>query len=85
MATRRLDKVPDGLRWYTPTHRLWVVGKGDGIIVLSRRDHPSFIVASDDQSEAEKEAGRIINHTMIHLGRQHGHRSRTSSKATGLS
>lgn len=50
------------INWYTPVHKLYVMGKGpDGTIYAGRLKHPAFLVAGDNQAEVEREAGRLIN------------------------
>lgn len=47
--------------WYTPTHRLYTVGKHDGAFFAGRMKAPAFLIQGDTQAEVELEAGRLIN------------------------
>lgn len=50
------------INWYTPTHRLYAVGKGSsGAFYAGRTKAPAFLIQGDNQAEVEREAGRLIN------------------------
>jgi hypothetical protein len=55
-----LRKLP--ITWYTPTHRLYTVGKGpSGAFYAGRIKVPAFLIQGDTQAEVELEAGKLIN------------------------
>jgi hypothetical protein len=55
-----LSKLP--ITWYTPTHRLYAIGKGSsGAFYAGRKKKPTFLIQGDSQAEIELEAGRLIN------------------------
>lgn len=50
------------INWYTPSHRLFTVGKGgSGSFYAGRVKAPAFLIQGDTQAEVELEAGRLIN------------------------
>lgn len=58
-----LRKLP--INWYTPTHKLYVIGKGtSGAFYAGRIKEPAFLIQGDTQAEIEREAGRLINATL---------------------
>lgn len=50
------------IRWYTPPHKLYTIGKGpSGAFYAGRIKAPAFLIRGDTQAEIEKEAGRLLN------------------------
>jgi hypothetical protein len=48
--------------WFTPTHRLYTVGKdGRGGFFAGRMKKPAFLIFGNTQAEVELEAGKLIN------------------------
>jgi hypothetical protein len=54
---RKLGRID----WYTPTHRLYTVGKGQDLFFAGRVKNPAFLICGDTQAEVELEAGKLIN------------------------
>jgi hypothetical protein len=54
---RKLGRI----NWYTPTHRLYRIGKGQDLFFAGRIKKPEFLICGDTQAEVELEAGRLIN------------------------
>lgn len=48
--------------WYTPTHRLYTIGKGqNGGFFAGRIKSPALLIRGETQAEVELEAGKLIN------------------------
>lgn len=72
MAVRTITKTPKKgieVQWFTPSHRLFVIGKGGDKFYASRGPEPTFLVEGDTQAEVEQEAGRLINAFTIKAAR----------------
>ena len=74
--------IDKDIRWFTPMHRMWTTGRGpDGRFYYGRVKTPSFLISSESQSEAEEEAGRIVNR---HVGDNNAaFQDRTSPRVSG--